>query len=488
MNEIDLIKGAYALGRDSLKAFSILTDKDYRPSRLHIEIAKKLEAVENGLIKRLIIEVPPRHGKTQLATINFPAWFLGRHPDREVIVAAYNAELAQDFGAKTRDLVASSEYRSIFGAVKLKEDTQSKARWATEEKGSYTSVGVGGTLTGRGADLLIIDDPVKNRQEAESDLIRRNIKEWYTSTARTRLEKDAAVIVIMTRWHVYDLVGELLAAQEGSQDEGSKWERITFPAIATQDEEWRTKGQALWPEKYDEKALYDIKADIDIKDWLALYQQTPILSETADFKAEWFRRYEAKDLMGKQLVYYTAVDLAISAKDGADNTVVRTIAKQRNAPDVYLIEEHAGKFDPLQTIEIIFQHVAAYKPLRVGIESVAYQKSLSYFIKEEQRKKGVYFDIIDIKQGQADKETRLRGLIPMYKAGVIWHRPTADSELEAELLQFPQGKHDDRIDALKMTFDLIEQPTNYGQTTAQQFRPNNFAYRRQSPNLNKVAL
>jgi predicted phage terminase large subunit-like protein len=447
-----LIAGAYALGRERLRDFSILMDPDYKPGWVHEVLAAKLEAVERGEIKRLIVEMPPRHGKTQLATINFPAWCLGRDHSREVITAAYNAELSQDFGGKTRDLISSPEYQYVFPGVHLKADTQSKSKWATEGGGSYTSVGVGGSLTGRGCDILLIDDPVKNREEAESPVVRQAILDWYTSTARTRLEKGAAVVIIMTRWHVYDLVGTLLERMEN--ETGERWERVTFPAIATEDETYRKKGEPLWPEKYDNEALEATRKSLGERDWLALYQQTPFLSETADFRPEWFKQYKPADIKDKRLEIVTSVDLAISKKATADNVVVRTLGRDKASGDIYLLEEDAAHFDPGETIDILFRHVAMYKPLKVGIESVAYQKALAYFVVQKQKKDRVFFTIEEINQ-TGDKEARIRGtLAPMYKAGVIHHRP-ADSELESELLQFPQGKHDDRADALQMAVALL---------------------------------
>lgn len=455
MTNNELLGGAYALGRDSLRNFSILTDRDYRPAWLHDDIAEKLEAVERGEIKRLIIEVPPRHGKTQLATMNFPAWYLGRHPDKEIIVSAYSEGLAQDFGSKTRDIVSSDEFRAIFPTIGLKADTQSKVKWATAEGGSYTSVGIGGALTGRGADLLIIDDPIKNREEAESEVIRKKIWDWYTSTARTRLEKGAAVIVIMTRWHLFDLVGLLIEA-EGTG--GEKWHRVTYPAISTHQEAYRAPGEALWPEKYDVQALNAIRNTVGERDWLALFQQTPVASDSQDFRQEFFRYFEQADADKLQLDYYTGVDLAISQKDAADNVVIRTVGKERNKPNIYLIEETAGKLDPTATIEAIFMHYEKYKSIRIGIETVAYQQALVHFLQEEQRRRNVYFNIQEIRS-TAQKEIRIRSLVPMYKAGVVFHRHS-DKALESELLQFPQGKHDDRIDALQFAVQLTA-PTEY---------------------------
>lgn len=448
------LQAYYTMGQHSLIDFSILTDRNYDPSWFHEALAKELEAVERGEVKRLIIECPPRHGKSQLSTINFPAWYIGKHPDREIITASYNADLAQDFGAKTRDLVNQEEFKAIFPSISLKEDTQSKAKWATNMKGSYTSVGVGGSLTGRGADLLIIDDPIKNREEADSEVIREKIWDWYTSTARTRLEKDAAIVIIMTRWHLDDLVGRL---KERAQLGGLPWKVVTFPAIATVQEKHRNIGEALWPEKYDIASLNEIMHDLDARDWLALFQQSPIASESQDFKQEYFKTYEAETIEHRTIDAYIGVDLAISKKTTADNTSITVIGKDRNGPNIYILDRITGKLDPLQTINAIFSLVEQFNPVRVGIETVQYQEALKFFIEEEQRKRQVYFSITGLTHKDASKETRIRSLVPMYKAGVIHHRH-ADKDLEHQLLLFPQGKHDDEIDSLQMAINVL-QPT-----------------------------
>src|SRR3990167_1354896 len=211
-------------GRYSLADFSIITNSKYKPTWLHEEVENKLEAVEKGEIKRLMLFLPPRHGKSQLASINFPAWYLGRNPDKEIITASYSGDLAQDFGSKTRELIGGdTNYRYIFPGITLKEDEKAKAKWRTNKGGSYTSVGVGGGATGKGAHCLIIDDPIKNQEEANSETYRNKVWNWYISTAYTRLEKNGAIIIILTRWHLDDLAGRLLKAQaEG----GERWEDV----------------------------------------------------------------------------------------------------------------------------------------------------------------------------------------------------------------------------------------------------------------------
>jgi predicted phage terminase large subunit-like protein len=344
-------------------------------------------------------------------------------------------------------------YPHIFN-TKLKQDSESKQKWKTDKGGGYLSVGLGGSITGRGADLLIIDDPIKNQEEALSETYREKIWNYYTSTLYTRLEKDAAIILILTRWHQDDLAGRLITQME--EFHGEKWHVIRYPAIAEEDEKWRKKGEPLWPEKYDLDALANIRDTIGIYDWTSLYQQNPLPSELQEFKKEYFKYFEEDDIVTKDLDVYVMCDLAISQKETADNTSIQVIGKERGSSDVYHLEEYTNRYDPLQVIEILFTLKAKYgtKLLKVGIEGVAYQKALAYFITQEMKRRSIFFDVVELKAA-GEKEARIRGLVPMYKAGIMYHRKGIDKDLEAELLGFPVGKHDDRIDALAYLQQIV---------------------------------
>jgi len=252
--------------RSNLIDFTRFTKPDYRPAELHREIAEKLEAVERGEIKRLMIQCPPRHGKTELASRRFPAWFMAKHPELDLISASYGSELATDFGRDVRNIVDSPEYKCLFREIKLAADSQAKDRWNISKGGAYVAAGVGTSITGRGANLFIIDDPIKDRATAESETYRNAVWDWYRSVAYTRLQPGAAIVLIQTRWHEDDLAGRLLVAEaEGS---GDKWEKLILPAI---DEH----GVALWPEAYDAESLKQIRAVIGEMDWASLYEQKP---------------------------------------------------------------------------------------------------------------------------------------------------------------------------------------------------------------------
>ena len=452
-------------GTNDLLSFSQILDYKYSVSWHHEVIARALEEarqkVERGEKARIILEVPPRHGKSELATIKFPAQTLGLHPDWPIIVSSYSAELAEDFGLKTRDILNDERYKAVFTTT-LRTDTQARGRWLTESGGGYTATGVGGAITGRGFKVGIIDDPFKNREEADSQVIREKVWNWYTSTFYTRQEGVSAIIVICTRWHLDDLVGRLLEAQKAAEQaqliEYDRWQVIRFPAIAEENEQYRKAGEPLWPEKFTLPTLHNIRNTIGVYDWSSLYQQNPILAENAEFKQEWFRYYEERDLQGKDLRYTTTVDLAISKDSAADNTVIRTVAKEQDKPEWYLVEESAGHLDPLQTIDAIFYHQQKYRS-EVYLETVAYQKALKYFLEEEQRKRQQYFLVNELTRNTStSKEQRIRGLVPLYKTGVIYHR-RSDVELEREELQFPKGKHDDRLDCLASQLEAIENTT-----------------------------
>jgi hypothetical protein len=444
--------------------FCILTNKKYDPNWHHREIAKALEKVERGEIKRLAIFMPPRHGKSELATINFPAWYLGRNPDKEVITVSYSGELASKFGAKTRDKVNDEMYQRIFRDVKLKQDTKSKDFWQVEQGGSYDSVGLGGAITGKGANLLIIDDPIKNKEESQSDVYRDKAWDYYTSTLYTRLEPNAAIVLILTRWHYDDLAGRVLGADSEFKDE---WTVIDFPAIAEKDEAFRKKGEPLWESRYTLDDLMRIKATVGLMDWSSLYQQHPLINELQEFKSEYFRYFEESQLENQIMNIDIFIDPALGERDKKQNCEVGFIsrAKINDKPEWYLLDDFSGYLTPDQMIELLFKLYIDYKityPLanvNVWIEYEALQKSLKYWIEEEQRRRQVYFNVNEAKKTQGDKDQRIRGLIPIYRMGLIKHRPyMKGAELEKQALEFPMGKLKDRLDAL--SFGIMEDVTN----------------------------
>lgn len=456
------------IGVDKFHEFALAVDPNYELTWFHREIAYALQQaydkVERGEKARIILEVPPRHGKSELATIKFPAWSLGKSPHIPIIVSSYSQGLAEDFGLKTRDLMQNDVYKTIF-KTRLRQDSTAKGKWLTADGGGYTATGVGGSITGRGFKIGIIDDPIKNREEAESLLHRDKIWDWYTSTFYTRQEGYGAIIVICTRWHLDDLVGRLEKQEEDARARGEEnydaWEFITFPAIAVKEEAHRNIGSALWPEKFNESALDNIKNAIGQYDFSSLYQQSPIPAEHQVFDPARFGHYQPSDIKFRTLETFTLIDPAISDATDADEWVVLTIGKERTSPNIYRLEESCGRGDPDKFLQAIFYHQDQYKS-KVWLETKAFQKILKRDIREDQKKNAQYFTVHELKSAKNNtKIGRIKALIPLYEAGVIFHRMD-DQGYERQLLEFPYGRHDDRIDAMSFLNEaLFEKPTDY---------------------------
>lgn len=442
MNDQERTAHWFNLAKDKLLVFSGLLYKEFEyPPHLKL-LAKKLEAVERGEIKRLMVFMPPRHGKSMLCSQMFPAWYIGKHPERQIITATYGHSLASKFGRDVRNMVNEPRYRAIFPGTELAEDSQAKDRFNTNRRGIYLATGVGGAATGYGADLLLIDDPVKGRQEALSETISANTWDWYLSVAHTRLMPNGAIVIILTRWSDNDLAGRILA------QEADQWDVVSLPAIED--------NKALWPEKYDLDALLAIKKSIGPIEFSCLYQQQPINQEDAEFKKYWFKYYKDDECPGN-LKIYTTVDPAISKKASADESAVCTVGVSPTN-DKYILEITHGRMNPSELINAIFQHIDKYDSSIVGIETVAYQEALSHFMKLEMRKRNQFVKIQEIRT-RADKEQKIRGLIPHYSNGTIWHRAGIYcGNLEEQLLRFPVGAHDDLIDSLAMQLELWNAP------------------------------
>lgn len=400
--------------------------------------------------------MPPQHGKSEEATINFPSWVLGHHPEWPIITASYTSDLAVKFGYKTRDIMHSAIYQEIF-KTKIRDDSRAKGNWLTEEGGGYMARGIGGSTTGSGFKIGIIDDPFKDRQEAESLTIRDRVWDWYTSVFMTRQQGPTMIVVINTRWHLDDLVARIEKLESNG---GDQFEYLTFPAIAEQDEKNRKKGEALWPEKFPTSFLEAAKAR-SFYDFSSLYQQHPISQEHQVFKAERFQYFNDNDIKFRTFDFYTLIDPAISDAEGADEWVVLTIGKEKTSPNIYRLEESTGKGNPDRMLEAIFYHQGKYNS-KVWLETISFQKILKRDIKEMQRQKQQYFQVRELKHAKnKTKVGRIQALVPLYEAGVIFHRYD-DKGYEEQLLEFPFGRHDDRIDAMSFLNEaLFGSPTDF---------------------------
>lgn len=478
---------------------------EYKMSRFHEVLTRRLqdvyERVQKGEQVRLILAVPPRVGKSETVSRYFTSWILGKRPNTEFILAANSSELARKFGRDARDFIGTEAYRRIFPDTQLRSDEKSKDTWMTTSGGGFKAVGAGSTITGFGGKFIIVDDPYKGRQEAESSTVQKKIVDWYTSTLDSRLQNgQGAIIVIMQRWNPNDIVAHLLDKTEEKKGDPNfvPWELINFPAIAEEDEYvphkflpkekpfksgphkgqvlFRKAGEALAPEVFPLESLLAKKSDVGAYFWASQYQQNPILTDMQEFHEGLFKSYkpesdEFKRDVEPYLEYYTLVDPAISKNVEADETVVLTIGRHKNNGDIYRVKQDAGKgVSPQQLVSNIFKHYALYKPRKVVVEQVAYQKSIEYLIKEEQKKRGVFFKVYDVKRQK--KEERIRGLLGLYELGLIHHLPV-DQEYETQLLHFPRGKHDDRIDCMSF---IVEHIPKRKKRTATIIRPKITSY------------
>lgn len=421
--------------RNSLLGFTEYTNPAYVSAGHHRLIAEKLEAVERGEIDRLMIFMPPRHGKSELASKRFPAWCLGRDPKRQIIAASYNSDLANDFGRNVRNIVAEPEFGQVFPGVGLATDSAAANRMNTNHGGAYVAAGVGTAVTGRGAHIALIDDPFKDREEADSERRRELVWDWYRSTLYTRLMPGGAVVVILTRWHEDDLAGRLL------EQEGGQWTVLSMPALNEQ-------GEALWPEWYPVSALERIKATVGPREWSALYQQRPQPDEGTFFRREWFKEW-GKDR--PTLRYYGTSDYAVT--DGGGDYTVHRIWGICPKGDVYRVDGWSGRTASDEWIERKLDLIAKYKPLAWFGEGGVIQKAIEPMLKRRMRERNV-FCRLEWLSSVADKPTRARSFQAMAATGRVHFEPGADL---SEFLVFPAGKHDDDVDTASLIGRAIDQ-------------------------------
>jgi predicted phage terminase large subunit-like protein len=421
--------------RKALLPFTLYTNPAYMPAGHHELIASKLEAVERGEIKRLMIAMPPRHGKSELASRRFPAWYLGRNSDKQIIAASYNSELATDFGRDVRNIVASPEFKTLF-KTDLAQDSKAANRWHTDADGMYVAAGVGTAITGRGADILLIDDPFKDRQEADSEINRKRVWDWYTSTAYTRLMPGGAIIVINTRWHDDDLSGRLLAEQDAG---GDQWEVLSLPAINPQ-------GEALWPEWYPLDRLEQIRSVLPARDWNSLYQQNPIPDDGDYFKAAWFGEYEE---LPDALNVYGASDYAVTPDDG-DYTEHGVFGVDHQS-NIYILDWWRGQTDSETWVEKKCDLIIQHQPMCWFGEAGPIRRAIEPFLMKRMRERNAGCRL-EWLPSIHDKMVRARGIQGIASMGKIFFPKNSawKGDVLGQMLRFPAGKHDDAVDVLSL--------------------------------------
>ena len=440
-----------ALARKHMLPFVERFDSNYLAGWVHKDICQRLKKFSHAVTERksprLMLFMPPRHGKSTLASVAFPAWHLGRNPEHEFISCSYSGSLAMSFSRKVRHQLREPNYKNVFSDASLDPTSQSVESWLTTKGGGYVAAGVGGGITGKGAHVLVIDDPVKNREDAESEYSRDSVWDWYTSTAYTRLAPGGGILVILTRWHDDDLAGRLLAAAADGADD---WEVVKYPAIAEQDEEFRVEGEALHPERYDVPSLTKIQKAIGPRDWSALYQQNPVADEGDYFNRDMINYYDEADLDYTRLRYYCAWDLAIGQRERNDYSVGLVVAVDEY-DKLYVVDCVRGKWDGFELVERILDLYETWRPGVVGIEKGHIEMALGPFLEKrvrERRLNEAYFR--DLKTGRRDKEARARAIQGRMQQGMVYFpkEPLWVGPLIAELLRFPNGVHDDQVDAL----------------------------------------
>ncbi len=439
------------LARRRLGWFVRFNFADYQENWHHKIILEKLEAVERGEIRKLMIFVPPRHGKSEIASVNFPAWFLGRNPKKSIIAASYNSDLAINFGRKARNIVDSDGYKHLFPGVSLAEDSKAAGRWSTSFGGEYTAVGIGGGTTGRGADVILIDDPVKDKQEAESEVIQERNIGWYRSVARTRLTPKGAIVVIQTRWHDKDLAGQIL---ESDKD----WDIIQLPAITEVDDGYRKEGEALWPQRYSLDELLTIKRELGTELFSALYQQQPVSEDSAVFRRAMFKPRSLVEVLRLDTRAFVTLDPAPGKTEAADS--IGVCINFVDSENKWNLIAYKIKFDAASLIKHIFKIDADYNIESFGIEKGLYTDVLKPFLDEEMHKRNRFLTIIELDHQHKNKHLRIKGLQPRYEAGAIFHIEGLCKDLEDELIRFPKAAHDDVSDATAYQSQVAEPPAS----------------------------
>ena len=403
----------------------------------HRIIAEKFDNIAKGKLKRLIVNMPPRHTKSEFASYLLPAFIMGQNPMTKIIQTSHTAELSQRFGRKTKQLIDSSDYKQVFPDTNLQADSKAAGRWDTSAGGEYFAAGVGGAITGRGADLLIIDDP-HSEQDALSESAMEGAYEWYTSGPRQRLQPGGAIVLVMTRWSTIDLTGQLMKAQV--EPKADQWEVVEFPAIMD-------SGVPTWPEYWKIDELESVKASLAISKWNAQWMQKPTSEEGAIIKREWWQEWKEKDIPDLHYIIQS-YDTAFGKKETADYSAITTwgvFSPDDMKPALVLLDARRGRWDFPELKEIAVKEYNYWEPEMVLIEAKASGMPLS----DELRRAGIPITNYTPTRGN-DKRTRVNSIAPMFESGMVYYpegRTFAEEVIE-ECAAFPYGENDDYVDTV----------------------------------------
>ena len=402
----------------------------------HKIIAEKFNKLATGEIKRLIVNMPPRHSKSEFASNYLPAWMIGRNPKLKIIQTTHTAELAVRFGRKAKNLIDSPEYQEVF-KTKLQEDSKAAGRWETEGGGEYFAAGVGGAITGRGADLLIIDDPHKE-QDAMSKEGFDKAYEWYTSGPRQRLQPGGSIVVVMTRWSTKDLTGCLLHGQK--EVKGDQWELVEFPAIMP-------SGLPVWPEYWKLDELEKVEATLPIAKWNAQWMQAPTAEEGALIKREWWQDWPHDSPPQTEFIIQS-YDTAFLKKETADYSAITTWGMFRddeNQMHIILLDAEKDRYEFPELRRVAHESYLFWRPQMVLIEAKASGIPLTH----ELSRMGIPVVNYTPSKGN-DKHVRVNTVAPFFESGRVWapmHKQYAQEVIE-ECAAFPNGSHDDYVDSM----------------------------------------
>jgi predicted phage terminase large subunit-like protein len=419
--------------------------------RHHARMAEAFERVARGECKRLIINMPPRHTKSEFASYLLPAWFLGKYPGKKVIQTSHTAELAVGFGRKVRNLVDSEAYKKIFPELALQADSKAAGRWNTSKGGDYFAIGVGGAVTGKGADILIIDDPHSEQEAALAQVnpeIYDKVYEWYTSGPRQRLQPGGSIVIVMTRWSLRDLTGQVI--KSSASRGGDEWEVIEFPAILP-------SGNPLWPEFWSLDELEKLHTELPNGKWMAQYQQQPTSDSSAIVKREWWKKWPSDRPPECDYILQTW-DTAFEKNTRADYSACTTWGifyndEDNGLPNIILLNAFKARMEWIELKRTAFEHYKDWEPDSILIEKKATGAPLIY----EFRAMGIPALEFSPGKGQ-DKISRLNAVSDLIASGKVWVPDTRwAEELVDEIASFPSGEHDDLVDATTLALARFRQ-------------------------------